>query len=139
MVYLAPTRIALAQKVFHLKALLNFKHEQDESEKLDLIRRLDTSSSDARSIAETFIPAVIEALTQGRFNLAFDAFTNHQSYLEQDPVCNEIAKQLSLLLQFFQSDASDPHVTNKAVFSSHDTINQMQTFLQVLNQRQAKF
>lgn len=105
---------------------MNFRHDQYvDSDKTELIRRLNTNANDANSISKQFIPALIEALTQGQFYLAFEAFTKHDGYLEQDPICSEIAKQLNQLLQFFQSNASDPNVTNKPVLSSQDTINQM--------------
>lgn len=86
-----------------------------------------------------FIPALIQAISEGRFSLAFRSFTGHAGYLEQDHACRAVAEQLGQLLQFFQDYAEHPHVARQVLMGSQDTINEMQAFQRLLTARQAKF
>ena len=54
----------------------------------DFMARLGPCTND---IEGQFCPTLIEAMTKGRFALAFNAFTSHQQYLDQDPSCKFIS------------------------------------------------
>lgn len=129
--YLAPTRLSLCQKIIWLKTVVESDalvevHNDDE-----FMRRLDPSTADVEG---QFCPTLIEAMTKGRFGLAYNAFTGHEQYREQDQCCKFISTCLLNLGQFFPN-IDKGSLNSKEVLNSYDTINEYQAFMQNMKAR----